>query len=256
MASFDVIIPFYNSYETLNDAVDSILQQKLQTVELGRIIIVDDGSFNKLRIDFFDQTAQGLIEIVYKPNGGAASARNLGVCQSKSRYLSFLDSDDRWKSDKIETQIQELARYGAGMCGCASNMSNFINKSQGIVGLKSQLFSNHFQTSTVLIDTFIINREEVYFPESQRFAEEGDLFLRLVGSYPCLYINRVMVDYAGGKAGSGVSGLSANLVEMEKGELLNLARCYKRGQIGLLSLVGYVGFSLVKFLRRIVSRGF
>jgi glycosyltransferase involved in cell wall biosynthesis len=94
-----VIIPTFNRWPMVQDAVESVLNQHPQTYEL---IVVDDGST--------DGTAQRLkgygchLHLVSQPRRGVAAARNLGVRLSKGRYISFLDSDDFWLPGKLEVQ--------------------------------------------------------------------------------------------------------------------------------------------------------
>ena len=62
----------------------------------------------------------------------------------------------------------------------------------------------------------------------------------------------MLVDYDNGKQGFGTSGLSANLVAMEKGELRNIRRTYLRGDCGFALHALATGYSLLKFARRVL----
>ena len=79
----DVIIPAYNSQKYLAAAVDSV---KKQTVRADNIYIVDDGSTDGSAD--FAMTLDG-VKVLRKTNGGAGSARNLGLRQSKADYIFF-----------------------------------------------------------------------------------------------------------------------------------------------------------------------
>ena len=98
------IIPAYNCERYLKDCVMSILNQKLSSIE---ILIVNDGSIDntvniakKLQEEF-----PHLIKFFNKNNGGAASARNLGLEKSRGDYLIFIDSDDLIFGKDLEKSI-------------------------------------------------------------------------------------------------------------------------------------------------------
>src|SRR5260370_4126186 len=83
-----VIIPAYNSAKTICRAVESVLAQ---TVPADEIIVVDDGSADDLNKSLGPLEKQ--VTYFRKPNGGAASARNFGIEQSRGEIIAFLDAD-------------------------------------------------------------------------------------------------------------------------------------------------------------------
>lgn len=97
-----VVVPTYNRANTVGETVDSILAQTYDSLEL---IVVDDGS-----TDGTSQVMQAYLgkdpRVTYltKPNGGVASARNLGVAHAQGEFIAFCDSDDIWKPDKLSRQ--------------------------------------------------------------------------------------------------------------------------------------------------------
>ena len=100
-----VIIPTYNRWPMLRDAVESVLTQTFTDFEL---IIVDDGST--------DGTARELarygdsFQLVSQHNRGVAAARNAGVRVANGEYIAFLDSDDLWLPKKLEVQTAFMQR--------------------------------------------------------------------------------------------------------------------------------------------------
>lgn len=98
-----VVVPTFNRANTLAETVESILAQSYRPLEL---IVVDDGSH--------DNTAQAIqpyldkdprVSYLAKPNGGVASARNMGVRHAQGEFIAFCDSDDIWKPDKLARQV-------------------------------------------------------------------------------------------------------------------------------------------------------
>lgn len=97
------IIPVYNGERFLGEALESVLAQTYQPLE---VIVVDDGST--------DETARiarhygDRVRYVWQPNAGETSARNLGITVAQGEYIAFLDADDVWHSEKLE---QQTARF-------------------------------------------------------------------------------------------------------------------------------------------------
>lgn len=98
-----IIIPTYNNAKYIGDAIDSVQNQSYTNLE---IIVVNDGSS-----DDTDRALEPFIDsILYikQNNQGASAARNRGIQESSGEWISFLDSDDRWRPNKLDTQISEL----------------------------------------------------------------------------------------------------------------------------------------------------
>lgn len=95
-----VIIPTFNRANYLPDAVDSILNQGIENIE---IIVVDDGST--------DHTQQALskygpeVKYLYQKNQGPGPARNYGLRTATGTYIGFLDSDDLWHRYKLKSEL-------------------------------------------------------------------------------------------------------------------------------------------------------
>jgi glycosyltransferase involved in cell wall biosynthesis len=95
-----VIIPAFNMATYLSEAIDSVITQTYDRVE---IIVVDDAST--------DDTAAvaarygTALRYVVQPHRGQAAARNHGVRVATGRYLAFLDADDLWEPKKLSVQL-------------------------------------------------------------------------------------------------------------------------------------------------------
>ena len=104
-----IIIPFFENFNFLNRALESIHAQKFKNYEI--IVINDnpsnDDSFNfkKIRKKF-----KKLKIINNKFNIGAGLSRNKGIKYSKGKYIAFLDSDDYWQKNKLKTQINFMKK--------------------------------------------------------------------------------------------------------------------------------------------------
>lgn len=97
-----IVIPVYNAEKYLVKCLDSVVNQSFQNFE---IIIVNDGSTDGSQkiIDEYTQRYQGKIKKFLKENGGQSSARNLALQHISGEYTTFLDSDDYYESNYLET---------------------------------------------------------------------------------------------------------------------------------------------------------
>jgi glycosyltransferase involved in cell wall biosynthesis len=100
-----VVIPVYNGETYIRSALESVLDQTYSDFEM---IVVDDGSTDRSR-----DVMSGLIDpisYIYQENSGVAIARNRGFLHSRGEFVAFLDQDDRWYANKLETQVAMLDR--------------------------------------------------------------------------------------------------------------------------------------------------
>ena len=89
----DIIIPCYNSHNTLKNTLNSIINQSIK--DKLKVYLVDDCS-DKNYNSFVEQYSKyiDIKEIRTKENGGAGLAREFGIQNSNSKYIMFVDSDD------------------------------------------------------------------------------------------------------------------------------------------------------------------
>ena len=110
-----VIIPTYNRYEFLQNAIESVLEQTYKNFE---IIVVNDGSTQKeyYQKSFPEEVNVINLETNQKNLIGYVSEgyiRNFGIKSAKGKYLAFLDDDDVWMSEKLEIQLLAMKKNGA-----------------------------------------------------------------------------------------------------------------------------------------------
>ena len=106
-----VIVPTYNRARKCKRAVESVLAQTHQNVE---VIVVDDGSTDNTQelIENMDSR----VKYIRQENAGVSAARNSGLRVANGEYIGFLDSDDRWLPWKLEAELTVLHAFPeAGM---------------------------------------------------------------------------------------------------------------------------------------------
>ena len=114
-----VILPVYNVEKYLKQCLDTIVGQTLKEIE---ILCVDDGSTDdSVQILKEYEQKDHRIKVLSQKNAGAGAARNLGLRHASGKYLSFLDSDDFFEPDMLETAYEQAERYQAEMVVFRSN---------------------------------------------------------------------------------------------------------------------------------------
>ncbi len=100
-AEIAVIIPNFQRKERLRRALASVLEQTLHPAE---VVIVDDASTNDLSEIRKEVESASVRWLTQERNAGPGSARNAGAAATISPWITFLDSDDWWESEKLEKQ--------------------------------------------------------------------------------------------------------------------------------------------------------
>jgi glycosyltransferase involved in cell wall biosynthesis len=105
--TISVIIPTYNREKSLKRCLRSLENQTFKDFE---VIICDDGSTDNTKkiVNYFKSSLNIKYIFLYKNSGGPAMPRNVGIKNSKGKYLAFLDSDDSWKSTKLKKSLEFL----------------------------------------------------------------------------------------------------------------------------------------------------
>lgn len=188
-----IIVPAYNKSVLTIKTIESVLAQTYSPIE---IIVVDDGSTDDTRQQLSRYTKR--IQYVYKNNGGACSARNLGFHLSKGEYLGFLDCDDLYHPQKVQHSVHYLEEHP--QFGFVHTAADFIDEKGSFVGTCDHprsrrtgwitprlILGNFICNATPLMRRFCLEKVGV-FDESVFTPADWDLWLRLSAHYPVGYI--------------------------------------------------------------------
>ena len=102
-----VIIPLYNKVNTIASTLKTVFQQTYTDYE---IVIVDDGSTDG-SADVVRAINDTRIRLFSQPNAGVSAARNRGIKEARGEFVAFLDADDKWEADYLETQMHLVEKY-------------------------------------------------------------------------------------------------------------------------------------------------
>jgi glycosyltransferase involved in cell wall biosynthesis len=197
MPKVSVIIPTYNRAGVVKDAIASVLAQSERDIE---VLVVDDGSTDDTR-DVVTASGDGRVRCLHKANGGAASARNLGLSNAGGSYIAFLDSDDLWPPDYLDVMLAKLqANEDVGVAyasiarssGDGTWKATHEGRACASGWVTRALFSKGFVSPVAVL----IRREALAglrFDESLPTAEDSDFFLRLSVRTRFLYVPDVLV---------------------------------------------------------------
>jgi len=252
-----VVIPMYNSKDTIKGCIDSVLNQsKVELID--EVLVINDGSTDGcddlVRITYSNQP---IVKVIDKTNGGVSSARNLGMKTVKAEWVALLDSDDQWYHEKIEKQVEVLNNnrniYAIGT-GCLQDNTvtgHKFNDGVYYMTVKDLLKKYWPHTSSYLINRKVFNRVG-FFSETRSYGEDGQYFLKIAEQYPIYYLTEPLITCGDGKPTFGYSGLSANLKEMHNGCRNNVIECYKRKDINVFECAAYCLWEEIKYFRRIL----
>lgn len=153
-----IIMPSYNAERFIAQSIESVLAQTYDNWEL---LITDDGSSDKtvdVVKEYCDKDKRiNLLDP--KRHHGIAVTRNLSIERSKGRFVAFLDSDDIWKSDKLEKQVGYMLDNDVAFTYSSyeiidehGNLKNKTVPDAGIMSYKKYLRNTIICCGTVMLD--------------------------------------------------------------------------------------------------------
>ena len=110
-----VIIPVYNVLPYLKESLDSVTNQTYKNLE---IIIVDDGSTDGSASVCDSYKTDSRVKVIHQENKGLSGARNAGLELATGEYIAFLDSDDAFLLNMIQTMVEGIERSKADIAVC------------------------------------------------------------------------------------------------------------------------------------------
>lgn len=203
MSFFSVIITLYNKENHIENTLKSVINQSFIDFE---IIIINDGStdnseqivlqFNDNRIHYF-----------HKKNEGVSIARNFGIEQAKSNYICFLDADDYWYDNYLETMclyIKKFPEYKVFSSAIEIETSKTIFPAQYSIKKNNDFeIVNFFEASEkecAIWTSSVIFHKEVFkkvgnFDYNIAIGEDTDLWIRVGLHYKIVFVWKILARY-------------------------------------------------------------
>ncbi len=172
---FSIIVPIFNAEKTLGETLQSIENQSYKNFE---VILVNDVSQDKslaIAKEWRDANPDLEVKIISKKkNKGLGATRNTGIKKAKKEWISLLDADDIWDSQKLKKMADFILKNEADVC----------YHSVTVFGLEKERKRNVFQVASVeeilkkgspLIPSASIIKKEICreFPFSENRAHHG-----------------------------------------------------------------------------------
>ena len=189
--SIAVIIPLFNGSRYIEKAITSVFRQTLLPTE---VVIVSDGSTDA-SVEIVNRLANVYpIKLLHTPNGGQSAARNIGVRESQSDLIAFLDQDDIWYKTHLEELAKPFLTPSEPSIGWVYSDVDEIDRDDCLVCRsflstmpavhpKKQLAECIRQNMFILPSASLISREAFNagggFDERLSGYEDDDLFLRI-----------------------------------------------------------------------------
>lgn len=197
-----VIIPTHNRSELLIRAIQSVLNQTYENLE---ILVVSDGSTDNTEIVMGKLLEQDerIRFINYQPAKGGNYARNLGIKESLGEYVAFLDDDDEWISTKLEKQLNILIHNPNIGIVYTGIKSIYVNESLDYENIPSKkgdlskeiLFRNYIGTTSSVMVRKSILKEVGNFDEKLKAQQDYDLWIRICQKYEVGLVSEPCVHY-------------------------------------------------------------
>lgn len=186
-----IITPVYNCEKLLSKTIECVISQTYKNWEL---LLVDDCSKdNSAKIaKEYAKKDKRVKYIKLEKNSGAAIARNTALENSKGRFIAYLDSDDLWKPEKLEKQVNFMKENNyAFTCTDYEKIDENGKSLNKIIKIPKKVNYNLFlrntiiQTVGVMVDTSITGKDVLVMPNIRRRQDAATWCQILKAGYDC-----------------------------------------------------------------------
>lgn len=205
MSEIKVVIPCYNLGEYVGEAVGSVLSQKGADV---KVVLIDDGSDDRQTIRKLVELGRSdRVKLIRTENRGVAAARNNGLDESQSKYICFLDADDRLLPGALKTMSSALdAKPQAALVYPAFKlMSDSQTVHRPAWNRLALLYTNTLSVPS-LVRRSAIGDARFRTTECGFEYEDWDFWLQITHKAPALHVPKALYEYRVRVASRGRQG--------------------------------------------------
>ena len=207
-----VVIPCYNAERFLRDTIESVLSQ---TVGLGEVLVIDDGSTD--RSASIASSFGGNVKVLSQPNAGESIARNRGIESAVGNWVGFCDADDLWHPDKLAAQLALADESTTAVCTRTRDWQDWPG---GRTLIRDEPEPATWFDSTLAIGTpfqissLIVRRDRVpRFPPQLQYGEDLYFVLDLLRSNKIERVDEPLTTY---RLHRGSQGRARRLIELDR----------------------------------------
>jgi teichuronic acid biosynthesis glycosyltransferase TuaG len=175
-----IITPCFNSAEYISDCIDSVVNQSYQNWEM--IIIDDNSSDQSVKLIKKKKSSEDRIKLIeLKENVGSAMARNYAIKSAKGRFIAFLDSDDKWYSNKLSLQIDFMKTNKIFFSFTSYDIINNNGKpTNKVISVPKKISHSEYLKNTIIgCLTVIIDTKNIRIPLMKDIRTSHDMLLWL-----------------------------------------------------------------------------
>lgn len=202
-----IVIPLYNKEHQIAKTLQSVFAQTYTDYE---IVIVNDGSTDN-SVAVVGEINDPRIRLISQQNKGVSAARNKGINEAKGDYIAFLDSDDNWEPDYLESIADLIKKYPeANIFGCRYKFSDeYGNERHTIVRFlefegRDGIINNYFKVASnsdapLWTSAIVAKRSALIqiggFPEGVVSGEDLLTWAKLACNFKIAFLNEVKATY-------------------------------------------------------------
>ena len=200
-----IVIPLYNKEKQIGNTLNSVFNQTFQNFE---IVIINDGSTDS-SVDVVEQINDNRIRLINQENQGVSVARNCGITEAIFNYVAFLDADDEWKPQYLETQVKLIKNYSkCQVFACAYDFKKGEKSLPLILNKmpfeKDGILSNYFDVAScshppICSINIVVEKQAIVsiggFPISMTNGEDLLTWARLACKYKIAYSLKSLATY-------------------------------------------------------------
>lgn len=186
--TISIVIPLYNKAPHIQRTLDSVLNQTIQNFE----VIVVGGNSTDGGEDIVQAYTDKRIRLIKELGTGVSAARNQGVSEAKADLIAFLDADDEWLPEFLETILALRNKYpNAGLYGTGRIVVKYDEQTPALCHpeLGDRLLDSYYKEKNTFVGMVISTSSSAVdkkifqsingWAENMRRAEDEDLFARL-----------------------------------------------------------------------------
>ena len=208
-----IILPAYNSEKIIEEAINSVLTQTYENFEL---IIIDNGSKDNT-FEICNKFKNEKIKYIKLEEANVSNARNVGITNAVGEYITFIDSDDEFVENFLQTMILEIQKTNSDLVTCGfselyskknvllnfdevQKIKNTLNSKDYLEILKEKYLFNELWNK--LYKTDIIKNNNIKFDTKLNLGEDFLFNIEyLKYSKKFSYINETLYIYTDSREG-------------------------------------------------------